>query len=272
MATWLLDPPVGRGAKPGAAEEPERRGEATEPDAVHLLARWSYHDGVGPRSVAFSWPGGPVASCDVLGRLYRCDPATGQRAHRDAHTFLACDGGWAYADLGPRAYFPRGRAPPRNPVPREPDAWCLVSFRGKTLVAYDPATNGCEDIVDLPGHCQTVVWCACDAVDVWGPNEPRQLRVTCVCTGGVAFVWAATAAHPDGDRTAPGGFYECSMPVGRDDPHREAHPDYSGAAANRVFRAVIDARKSRRQGVHRATMKRPAAARKIFRMTSMRAY
>jgi len=203
--------------------------------------------------VALTWPGGPVAACDALGRLSFSDSRTGA-AVSHAETEAFSDGAWHFVDLGPRAYHPPSRAAPRNPEARPPANWCLVSHRGRDVVAYDPGSATCVELATLPGHVETISGIVVDALDYWGPAKPLQVRVVSVTTGGIAMVWAPTAA--DGDRRAPGGFYELAMPVGRDDPASETHPDYSGAAAQRVFVGCINAKKDRRQCVQRQTHRR----------------
>ena len=211
---------------------------------------WAYHGSSRPRSVDGTWPGGPVCSCDALGRLRLVDPATGgpRRPNAVSDTRDDADGGWRYVNLGPANR--KG----------EPEAWCLVSHRHRTLVAYDPTDDACLDLGDLPGHCRTITSVIPDALRCWGPDSARQLRVAAACTGGVAFVWAPTAEDPGREEEAArGGVVELSLPPGPHDPARERRPDYSAPAAERAVQAVINAIKDRRQGVHRAQVKRFAS-------------
>ena len=65
--------------------------------------------------------------------------------------------------------------------------------------------QACADLGYLPGHCCTITGIVCDSVEAFGDDGALQLRVSCVCTGGVAFVWAPTAE--DEGETCQGGIY-----------------------------------------------------------------
>lgn len=200
---------------------------------------WAYHGDLRPRGVCATWAGGPVCSCDVAGTLLVVDPGTGGLV-TSFDGFEASDGGWAFADLG-------GDGAARS--------WCLVSFRGTRLVAFDPHQNEAHDLIDLPGHCGTVLQVAADGVPSEAFADDRHLRVVALDSGGVAFAWAPTAKV--GDAKCRGGLVELALPPGA---HERTVADHSGRAADQAVERVIDAVKERRQGVHRAHVRRAARA------------